>query len=138
MSSPSCVTIFGESQFSSLHFYAGCDMKGTWSCAAAPAVEALERRLLLTALPPGFTETLVTTNTGLSGAMTMQFSPTGQLWVLEQGGKARLIRANGTAHTAVTLAVDSRGERGLLGIAFDPAYDGAGPNADRVFLSYVT
>ena len=37
-----------------------------------------------------------------------------------------------------TLTVDSSGERGLLGIAFEPGYDGTGPNADRVYLYYTT
>src|SRR4029079_17269875 len=61
---------------------------------------------------------------------------TGQIFVLEQGGAAKLVRPNGTTFTAVQLNVDQNGERGLLGIAFDPSYDGAGPNIDRVYLYY--
>jgi|GEM_PF-1928694 len=66
----------------------------------------------------------------------MDFSPTGELWVLEQSGNVKLVRSDGTTHTAIDLAVDSSGERGLLGIAFAPNYDGAGPNQDFVYLYY--
>lgn len=99
-------------------------------------LEPLEQRLALTTLPPGFTETLVTTDSNLSSPTAMDFSPTGELWVLEQTGDVEIIRADGSAHTALDLTVDSAGERGLLGIAFNPAYDGAGPNADHIYLYY--
>jgi glucose/arabinose dehydrogenase len=100
-------------------------------------VQPLEDRRTPTVLPAGFTETLLTTNSNLSSPTAMEFSPTGQLWVLEQGGALKVVQANGTTHTAISLTVDSAGERGLLGIAFDPQYDGAGPNADLVYL-YLT
>jgi glucose/arabinose dehydrogenase len=100
--------------------------------------ELLEARQVLTTLLTGFTETLITTNSNLTAPTAMEFSPTGQLWVLEQGGRAKLVRADGTTQTALTLTVDSAGERGLLGITFDPTYDGAGPNSDFVYLYYTT
>ena len=96
--------------------------------------ERLEPRLLLTTLPAGFSEAQVTT--GLNSATAMEFSPTGELWVLEQAGAVNLVRGDGTRHTAINLVVNSGGERGLLGIAFDSAYDGAGPNTDYAFLYY--
>jgi glucose/arabinose dehydrogenase len=99
-------------------------------------VEALESRVALTTLPTGFTETLVTTNSNLSAPTAFEISPVGEIWVLEQGGRVKLVRADGTTHTALTLTVDPAGERGLLGIAFSPSYDGAGPNADHVYLYY--
>jgi glucose/arabinose dehydrogenase len=64
----------------------------------------------------------------------MDFSPTGELWVLEQAGRVKLVRNDATTHTALTLSIDSRGERGLLGIAFAPSYDGVGANPDHVYL----
>lgn len=108
-----------------------------------PQIELLEDRLTPTVLPSGFNETLITSQSDLSGPTAMEFSPTGQLWVLEQTGRVKLVRTGtgtdaGTTHTALTLTVDSAGERGLLGIAFDPTYDGAGANTDYVYLYYTT
>jgi glucose/arabinose dehydrogenase len=86
-----------------------------------PCLEQLERRdLPSTALPPGFTETNVVS--GLSNPTNMEFAPDGRLFVLEQGGAVKLVHADGSTFTALTLNVDSAGERGLLGIAFDPNY----------------
>ena len=80
----------------------------------------MEGRVLLTSLPPGFIETTVTS--GLSGPTAMEFAPDGRLFVLEQGGNVKLVHGDGTTWTALHLNVDSNGERGLLGIAFDPSY----------------
>lgn len=52
----------------------------------------------------------------------MEFSPDGRLFTLEQAGNVRLIRNDGTSWLALHLNVDSSGERGLLGIAFDPNF----------------
>lgn len=82
--------------------------------------EALERRSMFTTLLPGFSEAVVTT--GLAAPTTMDFSPDGRLWALEQGGNVKLIHSDGTTFTALHLNVDSSGERGLLGIAFDPNF----------------
>jgi len=72
-------------------------------------------------LPPGFTETLVAN--GLASPTAMEFAPDGRLFVCQQGGQLRVIK-NGVllATPFVSLAVDSNGERGLLGIAFDPDF----------------
>jgi glucose/arabinose dehydrogenase len=84
-------------------------------------IEQLEdRSMLATTLLPGFTETTVTT--GISGPTAMEISPDGRLWVLEQAGRVKLVRTDGTTFTALTKTVDSAGERGLLGIAFDPNF----------------
>ncbi len=85
-----------------------------------PAVEELERRLTPTTLPPGFTDTLVAS--GLSNPTAMEFAPDGRLFVLEQAGNVKLVRSDGSTWTALHLSVDSAGERGLLGIAFDPNF----------------
>jgi glucose/arabinose dehydrogenase len=87
-----------------------------------PLLEQLEPRdLPSTTLPPGFTET--TYCSGLSGPTNMEFAPDRRLFVLEQGGNVKLARSDGTTATALHLTVDSSGERGLLGIAFDPNYN---------------
>jgi glucose/arabinose dehydrogenase len=73
-------------------------------------------------LPTGFTEAQVGGN--LSGSPTaMAFAPDGRLFVCQQGGQLRVIKNGSLLSTPfVTLTVDSSGERGLLGIAFDPNF----------------
>jgi glucose/arabinose dehydrogenase len=82
-----------------------------WAATPAPAAT----------LPSGFTETLVAN--GLSSPTAMQFAPDGRLFVCEQGGRLRVIK-NGALLPApfVTVTVSSVGERGLLGVAFDPNF----------------
>ena len=73
-------------------------------------------------LPPGFTETEF--GGSLSGAPTaMEFSPDGRLFICLQTGQVRIIK-NGSllATPFLSLSVDSSGERGLLGVAFDPNF----------------
>ncbi|MDX6558619.1 MAG: hypothetical protein QOF72_1668 [Blastocatellia bacterium] len=71
-------------------------------------------------LPSGFVETQIG---GLSSPTAMEFAPDGRLFVCLKGGSLRVIK-NGVllATPFVTLTVDSAGERGLLGIAFDPNF----------------
>ena len=53
----------------------------------------------------------------------MEFAPDGRLFVAEQGGRLRVIKNGALLPTPfVTLTVDSSGERGLLGVAFDPDF----------------
>jgi glucose/arabinose dehydrogenase len=72
-------------------------------------------------LPTGFTETMIAN--GLSSPTAMDFAPDGRLFVCLQGGQLRVIK-NGSllATPFVTLTVDSAGERGLLGVTFDPNF----------------
>jgi glucose/arabinose dehydrogenase len=73
-------------------------------------------------LPAGFTEEQFGSN--LSGSPTaMAFAPDGRLFVCQQGGQLRVIKNGSLLSTPfVNLPVDSSGERGLLGIAFDPNF----------------
>lgn len=73
------------------------------------------------ALPANFTETQLAS--GLSNPTAMAFAPDGRLFVCQQGGQLRVIK-NGSLLTTpfVSLTVDSNGERGLLGVAFDPNF----------------
>ena len=80
----------------------------------------MEDRLTLSTLPAGFTETTVVS--GLSAPTAMEFAPDGRLFVLEQGGNVKLVHNDGTTWTALHLNTDSAGERGVLGIAFDPNF----------------
>jgi glucose/arabinose dehydrogenase len=72
-------------------------------------------------LPSGFTETLIAQ--GLSSPTAMQFAPDGRLFVCQQGGALRVIKNGALLATPfVTISVDPQGERGLLGVAFDPNF----------------
>lgn len=80
----------------------------------------MEGRVTPTTLPAGFSEAVVTA--GLGRPTAMEFAPDGRLFVLEQTGNVELVRGDGSTWTALHLDVDSQGERGLLGIAFDPGF----------------
>jgi glucose/arabinose dehydrogenase len=86
-------------------------------------VELLEGRRLLTTVPTGLVDEPFVTTSNLGSATSMAFAPDGRLFVTRQNGQLRVIK-NGAllATPAVTLTVDSSGERGLLGIAFDPNF----------------
>ena len=105
-----------------------------------PRLETLEDRLAPAILPPGFQEAPIAA--GLAGATAMEIAPDGRLWVLEQAGDVEVFHAGSTAgFTALDLpasAINANGERGLLGIAFDPSYDIASPAADFVYLYYTS
>jgi glucose/arabinose dehydrogenase len=72
-------------------------------------------------LPAWLIESLVAE--GLRQPTAMAFAPDGRLFIAEQSGQLRVV-SNGTLLAApfVSLTVSSLGERGLLGIAFDPAF----------------
>src|SRR4051812_14474450 len=72
-------------------------------------------------LPSGFSERLIAS--GLASPTAMQFAPDGRLFVCEQGGRLRVIK-DGVLLSApfLTVTVASAGERGLLGVAFDPGF----------------
>jgi uncharacterized protein (TIGR03437 family) len=71
-------------------------------------------------LPAGFTESQIS---GISGPTAMEFAPDGRLFVCQQGGQLRVIKNGAVLPTPfVTLSVDPSGERGLLGVAFDPNF----------------
>jgi len=82
---------------------------------------ALSFPVAAASLPSGFVET--TFATGLSSPTAMDFAPDGRLFVCLQGGTLRVIKNGALLPTPfLTLTVDSAGERGLLGIAFDPNF----------------
>ncbi len=60
---------------------------------------------------------------GLNAPTAMAFAPDGRLFVCEQAGRLRVIKDGVLLAAAfVTLTVNSSGERGLLGVAFDPDF----------------
>src|SRR6186713_806549 len=72
-------------------------------------------------LPTGFSQVLVAN--GISNPTVMAFAPDGRIFVAQQTGQLRIIK-NGSLLTQpfISLTVNSSGERGLLGIAFDPNF----------------
>ena len=92
--------------------------------ALRPFGEPLEERAVPAALPGGFTETAVAS--GLTNPTAMEFSPEGRLFVAEQAGTLE-VHQDGTRlqpdfFRDTPLSVNASGERGLLGLAFDPDY----------------
>lgn len=71
--------------------------------------------------PSGFAQVKVVGD--ISNPTVMAFAPDGRIFVAEQGGKLRVVK-NGTLLSTpfITLNVDDDGERGLIGIAFDPDF----------------
>ena len=72
-------------------------------------------------VPSGFTDAVVAG--GLNTPTAMAIAPDGRIFVCQQGGALRLIKNGALLPTPfLTVTVDSSGERGLLGIAFDPNF----------------
>jgi glucose/arabinose dehydrogenase len=72
-------------------------------------------------LPPGFTESQLAG--GLNSPTAMAIAPDGRVFVCLQGGQLRVIK-NGQllATPFLSVTVNASGERGLLGVAFDPDF----------------
>lgn len=76
---------------------------------------------LLAVVPSNFSDVQVVA--GLANPTLMAIAPDGRIFVSEQAGRVRVIK-NGVllGPSFVTLSVNASGERGALGIAFDPAF----------------
>jgi glucose/arabinose dehydrogenase len=65
-------------------------------------------------------------STGFSGALEITHANDSRLFVVQKGGLIRILNADGTVNTTpflnLTGLISSGGERGLLGLAFHPAY----------------
>ena len=72
-------------------------------------------------VPTGFTDSVVAG--GLTNPTAMALAPDGRVFVCQQNGALRVIKNGALLPTPfLTVTVDSSGERGLLGIAFDPNF----------------
>jgi len=81
--------------------------------------------------PPDFAQVLV--SNGITNPTTMAFAPDGRIFVAQQAGALRVIKNNALLPTPfISLTVSSSGERGLLGIAFDPDF----PTNNYIYLYY--
>src|SRR5689334_7665049 len=75
----------------------------------------------LSTVPSGFSDVQVVA--GLSNPTLMEIAPDGRIFISEQAGKLRVVKNGVLLPTPfVTVNVNTDGERGLLGIAFDPNY----------------
>jgi glucose/arabinose dehydrogenase len=101
--------------------------------AAAFVLGTLTVRAAAATLPSGFTETQVAS--GLASPTAMALAPDGRLFVCLQGGSLRVIKNGVLLPTPfATFSVNSSGERGLLGVAFDPDF----PVDPYVYVYYTT
>lgn len=94
------------------------DAAGNWS----PWARATVRFGGNVTLPAGFSRSVYASGLG-STPTAMAFAPDGRLFVAEQGGALRVV-VNGALLTTpfITVPTVAEGERGLLGVAFDPDY----------------
>lgn len=79
----------------------------------------------LAAPPAGFSDKLVAD--GLSLPVSMEFAPDGRLFVTEKDGAIRVVKDGALLDQPfATFAVNSEGERGMQGMAFDPDFESNG------------
>ncbi|HEY9401985.1 MAG TPA: PQQ-dependent sugar dehydrogenase [Pyrinomonadaceae bacterium] len=84
-------------------------------------------------MPAGFTDTLIASN--LTNATAMAIAPDGRIFVCLQGGALRVVKNGALLPTPfLTVSVNAQGERGLLGVAFDPNFNTNG----FVYVYYTT
>ncbi len=77
------------------------------------------RTCIAQTLPVGYTATTLSTGIAFPTAMTV--APDGSVYMTQQTGVLKVWQA-GTTSTVATFTVNSSGERGLLGVAVDPAF----------------
>jgi glucose/arabinose dehydrogenase len=83
---------------------------------------AIGANIVLAAPPTDFLTTPVISS-GLQDPVTIEFAPDGRIFILERAGGVRIYKNNTLLSTPfVTLPTLSTGDRGLIGIAFDPNF----------------
>jgi glucose/arabinose dehydrogenase len=96
--------------------------RGRVGSVALAALALLAASTYAATVPSGFVDSIfVAVPTDVTA---MKFSPDGRLFVLQQSGALRVVQ-NGTllATPFLALTVHASGERGLLGVAFDPQFE---------------
>jgi glucose/arabinose dehydrogenase len=85
------------------------------------AAIGFEERGVAAVVPSGFTDTPVVS--GLSNPTAMAFAPDGRIFIAQQGGSLRVVKDDVLlTQPFLTVTVNASGERGLLGVAFDPDF----------------
>jgi len=83
--------------------------------------DSIETVVSAATVPSGFLDEVFAS--GLTNPTAMEFAPDGRLFVTQQGGQLRVIKNGALLSTPfLTVPVNSSGERGLLGVTFDPAF----------------
>src|SRR3954447_22750426 len=79
--------------------------------------ERMEDRVVPTTLPSGFVESVVVPAGGLSFPTAMEVAADGRIFVAEKDGNVRVVQNGQVLPTPfLTIPVDNRGERGLVGL----------------------
>ena len=97
-------------------------MQALTACLSLLLTALLPAPSAVAAVPAGFAETVLATDLRLGTGM--EFAPDGRLFVLSQDGVVRIVSDGRLLPTPFLRlpGVDARGERGLLGLTFDPAF----------------
>ena len=75
------------------------------------------------AVPPQHFQTTQIVTEGLEGPSGFEFAPDGRIFVLERAGTVKIVKNGQLLSTPfVTLPSVDTGDRGLIGVAFDPDY----------------
>jgi glucose/arabinose dehydrogenase len=99
-------------------------VSGAVACGDVSEPSELVREERANVVPSGFIDELIAS--GIPSPTTMELAPDGRLFVAQQNGQLRVL-SNANPPVLLTtpflsVTVSSSGERGLLGIAFDPAF----------------
>ena len=95
---------------------------GTFALVGVTIAGTLVAAPASAAPPPSFQTSLVV-GSGLDGPSGFDIAPDGRIFVLERGGKVKLIKDGQLlAQPFVDLPSTATGDRGLIGIAFDPQF----------------
>ncbi|RPD38275.1 DUF7594 domain-containing protein [Chitinophaga barathri] len=97
-------------------------------CLLLPAMQSYAQTL-----PANFQRVLVTG--GLTGPTSFAQLPDGRILICQQNGQLRVFKNNALLGTpAVSLSVNTSGERGLIGIAVDPSFS----TNSHIYLYYTS
>ncbi len=121
VSQPVSITVNGDSleEFNET-FYVNLSNPTNAMIGDAQGVGTINNDEFFASLQSGFAESQIT---GLSNPTAMALHPDGRIFVCQQTGQLRVIKDGAVLPTSfINLTVNSSGERGLLGVAFDPNY----------------
>ncbi len=121
VSQPVSITVNGDSlQEFNETFFVNLTNATNATVLDAQGVGTINNDEFFASLQSGFSQSQIT---GLSNATAMAVHPDGRVFVCQQNGQLRVIKDGVVLPTPfTTLTVNSSGERGLLGVAFDPNY----------------